>query len=67
MFLLPYFGLLRCSEFMTPSSNFNPHPRLYDLQILDLQTILHQMQQNRPVEEGSFGVHFYNPFTSIAL
>ena len=49
MFILAYFGLLRCSEFTTRGVSFNllTHPRVRDLQILNSDTIRYFIKQSR--------------------
>ena len=49
MFLLAYFGLLRCSEFTTRGVSFNPqiNPRVCDLQILNADTIRYFIKQSK--------------------
>ena len=49
MFVLAYFGLLRCSEFTTPGSKFNPqiHSRVCDLQLLITDTIRYFIKRSK--------------------
>ncbi len=52
MFLLAFFGFLRCSE-IAITSKFNPkrHPTISDLSILDSETIAYFIKQSKTDQE----------------
>lgn len=67
MFILAFFGFLRCSE-LTITSNFNPniHPTISDLQIVDNETISFFIKQSKTdrAKKGHF-VYIFNLPTPI--
>lgn len=54
MFLLAFFGFLRCSEFAPTSSRFNPslHPRLADLSIVSSDTLCYTLRRSKTDQTG---------------
>ncbi len=61
MFLLAFFGFLRCSE-IAITSKFNPklHPTISDLSIIDSETIAYFIKQSKTDQERRG--HFINIF-----
>ncbi len=53
MFLLAFFGFLRCSE-IAITSKFNPklHPTISDLSIIDSETIAYFIKQSKTDQKG---------------
>ncbi|XP_048031305.1 formin-like protein 7 [Megalobrama amblycephala] len=62
MFILAFFGFLRCSE-LTITSNFNPkvHPTISDLSVLDDDTISYFIKQSKTdqTRKGHF-IYIFN-------
>lgn len=62
MFILAFFGFLRCSE-LTVTSNFNPkvHPTISDLLVLDDKTITYFIKQSKTdqLKKGHF-IYVFN-------
>ncbi|XP_056121760.1 uncharacterized protein LOC130100357 [Rhinichthys klamathensis goyatoka] len=62
MFILAFFGFLRCSE-LTITSNFNPkvHPTISDLSVLDNETISYFIKQSKTdqMKKGHF-IYIFN-------
>ncbi len=62
MFLLAFFGFLRCSE-IAITSKFNPklHPTISDLSIIDIETIAYFIKQSKTDQErkGHF-IYIFN-------
>nr|XP_055059803.1 uncharacterized protein LOC129443324 [Misgurnus anguillicaudatus] len=62
MFILAFFGFLRCSE-LTMTSNFNPnnHPTISDLSLLDNDTISYFIKQSKTdqTRKGHF-IYIFN-------
>ncbi|XP_056103256.1 uncharacterized protein LOC130082429 [Rhinichthys klamathensis goyatoka] len=62
MFILAFFGFLRCSE-LTITSNFNPkvHPTISDLSVLDNKTISYFIKQSKTdqMKKGHF-IYIFN-------
>ncbi len=67
MFLLAFFGFLRCSE-IAITSKFNPklHPTISDLSIIDSETIAYFIKQSKTDQErkGHF-VYIFNLLSPI--
>lgn len=55
MFLLAFFGFLRCSEFAPTSGIFNPsrHPRLSDLSIVSSDTLCYTLRRSKTDQAGA--------------
>ncbi len=67
MFILAFFGFLRCSE-LTISSKFNPtiHPTISDLSVLDSETIFFFIKQSKTnqARKGHF-IYIFNLLSPI--
>ena len=74
MFLLAFYGFLRCSEFTTTNSNFNPaiHPCLSDLSIHDENTITFTIKQSKASQFRKIPIYLFrlnspiSPYESLA-
>ncbi len=67
MFLMTFFGFLRCSE-IAITSKFNPklHPTISDLSIIDSETIAYFIKQSKTDQErkGHF-IYIYIPLRTL--
>ena len=75
MFLLAFFGFLRCSEFAPTSSRFDPsrHPRLSDITIYNSDSLIYTLRISKTDQLGiSFPIYIFrlntylSPFEPIA-
>ncbi len=70
MFILAFFGFLRCSE-LAISSSFDPaiHPTISDLVVLDDETISYTIKQSKTdqTKKGHFILHFQTPIAFITI
>ncbi|XP_057175830.1 uncharacterized protein LOC130545391 [Triplophysa rosa] len=69
MFILAFFGFLRCSE-ISITSIFNPliHPTVSDLSVLDSETMSFSItKQDGPNQERTFHLHIQPPVTNSTL
>ncbi len=55
MFLLAFFGFLRCSEFTTPSIKFNPllHPTVSDLRYISEDCLTFVLKRSKTNQAGN--------------
>ena len=55
LFLLAFYGFLRCSEFTSSNTRFDPslHPCLSDLSVLDSSTLIYTLKRSKTDQFGS--------------
>lgn len=69
MFLLAYFGFLRCSEFAPTTSRFDPsiHPRLSDISVLNQDTLIFTLRKSKTDQLGiSFPICLFRLHSPIS-
>ena len=68
MFLLAFFGFLRCSEFTAQNSNYNPtaHPSLSDLTIHDHGTIIYTLKGSKSSQHRLTPIYIFRVNSPIS-